>query len=309
MKCAALVPRVQFRNMRSHTQMAPKSQQRGAKAAREKLPWAPRKRAAPADAVAAGSAPEGRAHPWLQRFPRLAAFWERRKPWQRRVLLVLAALVAWPFVMTVVYGVVPPPVSNLMVFRLFAGNGISKDWVGLDEMSPYLAASVITSEDARFCSHHGVDWIEFQGVVEDAFDDDEGPVRGASTISMQAAKNLFLWEGRGPLGAVRKVVEMPVALWMDGVWTKRRMIEVYLNIVEWAPGVYGAEAAAQHHFKKSAAKLSRREAALLAAVLPNPIKRKAGKPSKRVRILANVIERRARVMGPYLTCLDRKKWL
>jgi monofunctional biosynthetic peptidoglycan transglycosylase len=216
---------------------------------------------------------------------------------------------AWPFGMTIVYGIVPPPVSNLMILRLFTGNGIHKDWVSLDDMAPALAASVIASEDARFCAHYGVDWIEFQEVVGEVFDDDEGPVRGASTISMQAAKNLFLWDGRGPLGAIRKVLELPVALWMDNVWTKRRMIEVYLNIVEWAPGVYGAEAAAQHHFKKSAAKLSRREAALLAAVLPNPIKRKAGKPSKRVRLIASVIERRARTMGPYLTCLEPKKWL
>ena len=123
-------------------------------------------------------------------------------------------------------------------------------------------------------------------MVDDVFDDDEGPIRGASTISMQTAKNLFLWDGRTFL---RKGLEMPLALWMDLVWSKRRMIEIYLNIVEWAPGVYGAEAAAQHHFRKSAAKLTKREAALLAAVLPNPIKRKAGKPSKRVSAIANRI--------------------
>jgi monofunctional glycosyltransferase len=102
---------------------------------------------------------------------------------------------------------------------------------------------------------------------------------------------------------LRKVLEIPVALWMDLIWSKRRMIEVYLNIVEWAPGVYGAEAAAQFHFKKSASKLTRNEAALLAAVLPNPIKRSAGKPSKGVRRIANRIQLRARIMGPYLTCL------
>ncbi|HMT15462.1 MAG TPA: monofunctional biosynthetic peptidoglycan transglycosylase, partial [Aestuariivirga sp.] len=152
------------------------------------------------------------------------------------------------------------------------------------EMSPWLPRAVITSEDQRFCYHNGVDWVELQGVVEDAFDDDEAPVRGASTISMQTAKNLFLWDGRF---FIRKILEMPVAFWMDTVWTKRRMIEVYLNIVEWAPGVYGAEAAAQHHFHKPARNLTRREAALLAAVLPNPIKRKAGKPSRRVNILAH----------------------
>jgi monofunctional glycosyltransferase len=195
---------------------------------------------------------------------------------------------------------VPPPVTNLMLLRALHGNGISKDWVSLDQMSPYLAASVLSSEDARFCSHWGVDWTELQGVIDDVMDDDEGPVRGASTVSMQTAKNLFLWDGRSFL---RKLLEIPVALWMDLVWSKRRMLEVYLNIVEWAPGVYGAEAASQFHFKKSASKLTRKEAALLAAVLPNPIKRKAGKPSKGVRRIASRIELRARIMGPYLTCL------
>ena len=214
----------------------------------------------------------------------------------------IVVLVACPVVLTLVYAVVPPPVSNIMLLRAAAGNGIAKEWVSLENISPHLPRAVITSEDARFCEHWGVDWKEFQGVIEDAFDDDEGPVRGASTISMQSAKNLFLWDGRF---AVRKVIELPVALWMDLVWSKRRMIEVYLNIVEWAPGVYGAEAAAQHHFKKSAKKLTKREAALLAAVLPNPIKRQAGKPSKRVRTIANRILIRMNGMGPYLACLEQ----
>ncbi|MFO1035107.1 MAG: transglycosylase domain-containing protein [Hyphomicrobiales bacterium] len=151
--------------------------------------------------------------------------------------------------------------------------------------------------------------MEFSGVVEDVFDDDEGPIRGASTLSMQTARNMFLWDGRGILGGIRKVLELPLALYMDAVWTKRRMIEVYLNIVEWAPGVYGAEAASQFHFHKPVSKLTQREAALLAAVLPNPIKRHAGKPSKRVKQTASRIQLRMRIMGPYLTCLQRKKWL
>jgi monofunctional biosynthetic peptidoglycan transglycosylase len=167
-------------------------------------------------------------------------------------------------------------------------------------MSPQLANAVITSEDARFCDHNGVDWVEFQGVVDDVFDDDEGPIRGASTISMQTAKNLFLWDGRS---FIRKGLEIPMAYWMDLVLSKRRMIEIYLNIVEWAPGVYGAEAASQFHFRKPAAKLTKREAALLAAVLPNPIKRKAGKPSKRVSSIANRIMSRMNGMGSYLACL------
>lgn len=226
---------------------------------------------------------------------------DRLKPWQRWLVYGLAAIIAWPIVMTLVYTAVPPPFSNLMILRLFTGNGIHKDWMSLSEMSPELAQAVVTSEDARFCEHNGVDWVEFQGVVEDVFDDDEGPIRGASTISMQTAKNLFLWDGRS---IFRKGLEIPMAYWMDFILSKRRMIEIYLNIVEWAPGVYGAEAASQFHFKKSAANLSKHEAALLAAVLPNPIKRKAGKPSRRVSFIANRIMSRMNGMGGYLTCLD-----
>ena len=224
----------------------------------------------------------------------------RLRPWQRWLVYAALCVAAWPIVMTVVYAVVPPPFSNLMILRLFTGNGIHKDWVSLNEMSPHLANAVITSEDARFCEHNGVDWVEFQGVVDDVFDDDEGPIRGASTISMQTAKNLFLWDGRS---FIRKGLEIPMAYWMDLVLSKRRMIEIYLNIVEWAPGIYGAEAASQFHFRKPAAKLTKREAALLAAVLPNPIKRKAGKPSRRVSSIANRIMSRMNGMGSYLTCL------
>ncbi len=236
----------------------------------------------------------------LNIFARLKRRVARFDPWPRRALRLLAVLALWPIVMTLVYTAVPPPISNVMIFRLAAGNGLDKDWVSLDRMSPYLARAVIASEDARFCEHFGIDWVEVQGIVEDVFDDDEGAVRGASTIPMQTAKNLFLWDGRSFL---RKGLELPLALWMDLVWSKRRMIEVYLNIVEWAPGVYGAEAAARHHFGKSAAKLTRREAALLAAVLPNPIKRQAGHPSKRVSAIANRILIRMRTMDPYLTCI------
>lgn len=232
--------------------------------------------------------------------PTLKSRWNSLGLWPRRILSGMAVLVVLPLVLSFVYAIVPPPISNVMLERLVMGYGLRKDWVSLSEMSPYLPAAVITSEDARFCGHHGVDWHEMQGVVEDVFDDDEGPTRGASTISMQTAKNLFLWDGRS---FIRKGLEVPLALWMDLLWTKRRMIEIYLNIVEWAPGVYGAEAASQLHFHKSAAKLTRREAALLAAVLPNPIKRKAGKPSKRVARIADRIQIRMRIMGPYLACI------
>jgi monofunctional glycosyltransferase len=231
----------------------------------------------------------------------LKIFWRKRSRWQRWLLGTIGCIFAWPIVMTLVYGLLPPPISNLMILRLFNGNGLHKQWIGLDKMSPNLARAVLSSEDARFCSHHGVDWVEFLDAI-DGGDDGEGPTRGASTVSMQTAKNLFLWDGRS---VVRKVLEMPLAYWMDFVWTKHRMIEVYLNIVEWAPGVYGAEAASQLHFKKSASQLTRREAALLAAVLPNPIKRSAGKPSHRVQAIATRIQFRMANMDAYLTCIAK----
>ena len=107
---------------------------------------------------------------------------DRLKPWQRWLTYGVGFIIAWPIVMTLVYTVIPPPFSNLMILRVFTGNGITKDWVSIDNMSPYLARAVITSEDARFCEHHGVDWVEFQGVIDDVFDDDEGPIRGAVRV-------------------------------------------------------------------------------------------------------------------------------
>jgi monofunctional biosynthetic peptidoglycan transglycosylase len=228
------------------------------------------------------------------------AWLKRWGPWPRRIAMAFALICAWPIVMTLVYAVVPPPLSNVQLLRSLSGNGLDRQWVSLDRISPSLVQAVIASEDSRFCEHSGVDWIEFNAVIGQAFDEDGTVSRGASTISMQTAKNLFLWEGRS---FVRKGLELPLAYWMDFVWSKRRMIEIYLNIVEWAPGVYGAEAAARHHFNKPASKLTRREASLLAAVLPNPIKRNAGKPSKLVSLLASRIRSRMAIIGPYLTCL------
>jgi monofunctional biosynthetic peptidoglycan transglycosylase len=201
------------------------------------------------------------------------------------------------------YAVLPPPMSALMAWRLVQGYGIDYRWRSLEDISPELPQAVITAEDARFCVHRGIDWLAVQDIVEDAFDEEEKPIRGASTIAMQTAKNLFLWEGRS---VVRKLLEAPLAMWIDSVWTKRRTIEVYLNIAEWGPGIYGAEAAARKHFGKSAAKLSRQEAVLLAAVLPNPIKRSAGKPSRAMRRKAALLVRRMANMGSYFDCI--KSW-
>jgi monofunctional biosynthetic peptidoglycan transglycosylase len=156
-------------------------------------------------------------------------------------------------------------------------------------MAPVLPLTVIIAEDGRFCTHHGVDLAEIREAIEDAegFDD----LRGGSTITQQVAKNLFLWPGRS---VVRKILEFPLALWIDLTLPKRRVLEIYLNIAEWGPGgQFGAEAAARFAFRKSARALNGREAALLAAILPNPHRRSARIPGPTVRRLGALYERRA----------------
>lgn len=220
--------------------------------------------------------------------------------WLRGALLALVAIALVPAVLTLAY--IPSfvhPVSTLMLKDLATLTGYDRRWVPLDDVAPVLAHSVMMSEDGQFCSHHGVDLGELNAVLEDALAGE--PTRGASTIPMQTVKNLFLWGGRSFL---RKALELPLAVYFDLVVPKRRIMEIYLNIAEWGPNVYGIEAAAQHHFGKPAKKLSRREAALLAVTLPNPAVRDPAKPSSGMRRLAAVIERRAAGAGDYVRCLD-----
>jgi monofunctional biosynthetic peptidoglycan transglycosylase len=220
----------------------------------------------------------------------------------KRFLLGVGFLIALPYVLTLIYVIVPPPISTLQIIRLIQGNGLNKQWVALDSISKNLPIAVLASEDARFCAHNGVDWGAVQNVVDSALDGSKRKVRGASTIQMQTAKNLFLWPGRS---YIRKGLEVPLAYWIDLVWSKRRVIEIYLNIVEWGPGLYGAQSASVTYFKHPAKKLSRRQSALLAASLPNPILRTAGRPGPLTRKLASRLERRMRGMGPFLSCLEQ----
>jgi monofunctional biosynthetic peptidoglycan transglycosylase len=170
-----------------------------------------------------------------------------------------------PPALLLVYRFLPVPITPLMVLRLIEGEGLRRQWVPLEEIAPALPQAVIAAEDNRFCEHVGFDWQELQGQI-DALRAGE-PARGASTITMQTAKNLFLWPGRNLL---RKALEAWLTPQIELLWPKRRIIEVYLNVAELGPGIYGAEAAAQAHFGKPAHALSRQEAALLAAILPNP---------------------------------------
>jgi monofunctional biosynthetic peptidoglycan transglycosylase len=207
----------------------------------------------------------------------------------KTIVILLLVLLLLPYLVAPLYRFVDP-VSTLMVWRWMTGARVTRTVVPIDRIAPVLPASVIAAEDAQFCSHGGIDWQGIRDAIEDA--DDISEARGSSTITQQLAKNLFLWGGRS---FIRKGLEMPLAMWLDLVLPKRRVLEIYLNIVEWGPrGEFGAEAAARAAFGKSARALSAREAAALAAVLPNPRLRIARTPSPTVRKLTGIYEARAR---------------
>lgn len=210
------------------------------------------------------------------------------------LLVLWAGAVLW---LGLLYWIVPP-VSTLMVGRWLTLQSVERDYVPLDRISPHLPLAVLTSEDSRFCAHGGVDWSALQEVLEDA--DEDGPSRGASTIPMQVAKNLFLTPSRS---YIRKGLEIPVSMYLDLIWSKRKMMEVYLNVAEWGDGIFGAEAAARKYFRKSAKDLTRREAALLARSLPNPLRRNPGKPTPRLNALAGQLQARMAGAAPYAECL------
>ena len=206
----------------------------------------------------------------------------------RILLLVLLVALLVPYLLTPLYRI-GHPVSTPMAWRWLKGAPVSRQWIDLGALSPYLPRSVVGSEDARFCNHHGIDWDALRDVVDDA--EDGEVTRGGSTITQQVAKNLFLWPGRS---FVRKALELPLALWIDFVLPKQRILELYLNIAELGPsGQFGAEAGSAYAFGHSAASLSPREAALLAAILPNPVKRSARNPGPGVRRLAGTYVVRA----------------
>jgi monofunctional biosynthetic peptidoglycan transglycosylase len=213
----------------------------------------------------------------------------------RFALKVLAVLALIPAVLVPVYMVVPP-ISTLMIWTRVASGPIERDWVGLDEIAKVLVVSVMVSEDGQFCAHKGVDW----GALNEVLDDPDGPSRGASTIAMQTVRNLFLWTSPSYF---RKALEIPIALYADAIWTKRRTMEIYLNIAEWGPNIFGIEAAARHHFGRAAKDLTANQAALLAVTLPNPRVRNPAKPSGLMRSLARTVAARARVAGDYVKCL------
>ena len=218
----------------------------------------------------------------------------------KAAILVVVVFLLLPYLLAPLYRFVDP-VSTLMLWRRATGARVERVWVPLAAMSPALPRSVLVAEDARFCVHRGVDFGELRAAIQDA--DDISEMRGGSTIAQQTAKNLFLWPGRS---VVRKVLEFPLALWLDLVLGKRRLMEVYLNIAEWGPnGEFGADAGAKHAFGKSARDVDAREAALMAAILPNPVRRSAQRPGPGVRRLSGIYQARAARTGPVAECLRR----
>ena len=206
-----------------------------------------------------------------------------------RVLIVaMAAFVLLPYLLVPLYRVIDP-ISTLMLARWVSGKRVDRTVVQLSQIVPTLPRTVIASEDARFCRHRGIDWGELRAAIEEA--DELSEARGASTITQQTVKNLFLWPGRS---YVRKALEFPLAAWTELVLPKRRIMEIYLNIAEWGPnGEFGAQAGARAAFGKNARDLSPREAALLASVLPNPKRRSARQPGAPVQRLAGIYAARA----------------
>jgi monofunctional biosynthetic peptidoglycan transglycosylase len=222
----------------------------------------------------------------------------------RRILwaavAVVLAIVLLPYLLVPLYRVINP-ISTLMLWRWAHGARVEKNFVPIERMAPVLPVTVIAAEDGRFCRHRGVDWRELRERLEDA--DDISEVRGASSITQQSAKNLFLWPSHSFL---RKALEFPLALWIDIVLPKWRVLEIYLNIAEWGPnGQFGAEAASRYAFNKSTRTLTPREAALLAAVLPNPRRRSARNPGPAVRRLAAIYEARAAAQAALAACVKK----
>ncbi len=230
--------------------------------------------------------------------------WRKSEPLLRRMAkyagFAFAIWFAAMLVLIIALRFVNPPTSALMLIRLASGTDIKQTWVPLRSISPNLVRAVVVSEDWRFCQHWGIDLREIEAAIRRA---KRGVPRGASTISMQVAKNMFLWPSKSYF---RKLLEVPLTLAIELFWPKRRIIEVYLNIAEWGRGIFGARAAARHHFRTVPKWLGRHQAALLAVSLPNPLRRRAGRPTRRMQAMARTVEQRMYAGGRRATtCIFR----
>lgn len=227
--------------------------------------------------------------------------WLRRlRQWLGYAVRILVILLLLPIPILALYKFIPPLVTPLMIIRVFQGETLKRYDRPLTLISDAMPLAVIAGEDNRFCSHWGVEIEDFREQLEVSLRG--GRARGASTITMQLAKNLFLWPGRSP---IRKALEIWLTPYLEVILGKTRIMELYLNVVEFGPGIYGVEAAARSHFATTAARLDDREAALLAAVLPNPRRFIAGNPSGYVLDRAATLRSRMDQLGDgALACLD-----
>jgi monofunctional biosynthetic peptidoglycan transglycosylase len=214
-----------------------------------------------------------------------------RQGWSLVLLRLILILVAIPPVGVLFYVVVPPPVTVLMLQRAAAGDGLDYRWRGLNDLSPNLVYAAIASEDARFCTHSGFDLDAIRKAMD--HNEDARRIRGGSTISQQTAKNVFLWPERS---WIRKGLEAGYTVLIETVWSKRRIMEVYLNVAEMGPGVYGAEAGARHWFGVSARDLTPQQAARLIAILPSPRRYRAAPAGPYVRRRAARVQDNARIV-------------
>jgi len=202
--------------------------------------------------------------------------------------------------LVIIYRVVDPPITPLMLIRPMEGIasgelvGISKQWVRIEDINPALLRSVIAAEDGRFLTHSGIDWKAVDQAQKRNERSKGKKIYGASTITMQCARNVFLWQGRN---YIRKGLEVYFTYLMEFFWSKERILEVYVNVIEWGDGVYGVEAASEKYFGIPASKLNSRPAALLASVLPNPRKWSPATPTGYINRRASMIQGRARGIG------------
>jgi monofunctional biosynthetic peptidoglycan transglycosylase len=218
----------------------------------------------------------------------------------RWIFRLIAFFILASVALVVIYRVVDPPITPLMLIRPMEGIaqgdliGIDKHWVKIEDVNPALLRSVIAAEDGRFFTHNGIDWKAVDAAQKRNERSKGKKMYGASTITMQCARNVFLWQGRN---YVRKALEVYFTYLMEFFWGKKRILEMYVNVIEWGDGVYGVEAASQKYFGIHASQLSARQAALLASVLPNPRKWSPAAPTGYINGRASMIQGRAAGVG------------
>ena len=221
-------------------------------------------------------------------------------PWLRRAAILASLIIVGLVLAIVVFRFVGAPITPVIIAEKLSGKTLTRNWVPLTNFSRELRLAVIASEDGSFCKHWGVEWRAVRDAIREGKGGRAG-LRGASTITMQLAKNLYLWPQRSH---TRKMYEVPLAYMMSALWPKKVLMETYLNIVPWGPGIVGAEAASRHFFNKSAAELTRREAILLARVLPSPSRYNPANPTPAMLKSVPVIEKRMDILASRSACVS-----